>query len=302
MHKQKRSLVIVGLVLAHVAWGINTPAIKMAVESMPVTLFLALRYLLIALVLLPLAIKYWQPIARKDLLRQAAVAACFATNVFLLGYALTKTTSISAAAIDMLNPLIMLLLAAVFLGNRISRKSLIGVAAAFCGSLILIGRVWEINGSNEQLIGDLLLIIGVTCSVTGVILFKPLAQHYNPFQTTLIGLSLGNIPAITYAVSHVDSTTFSQITDRSLYGLILSAVSMLTANILFFYALRARNIAQISYYYYIQPAAVILAAWFLLAERPTISYVVGFAFIIVGVFIAEKNSVATPLKPSLRRG
>lgn len=294
--------VIACLVLAHVAWGINTPAIKIAVESISVPLFLTVRYVFIVFILLPFAIKYWQPIKFQDLLRQALVAGCFALEVFLIGIALTKTTSINTAAIEMFNPLIMLLLAALFLKGTINKRALLGVMIAFGGSLILVGHTWESGDRGAELFGALLVFIAVTAGVVGVILQKPLAEKYNPFQINLLGLSIGIIPSVVYVLANIEHTDFGAITERSLFGLLLSAISILAANILFFYALSVRKITQISFYYYIQPAVVILAAWFLLSERPTLSYWFGLLLIGIGVFIAEKyTSQKVSAKAKLRK-
>src|ERR1035438_9980790 len=100
MTKQKTSLIILSLAFAEVLWGLNTVFIKMGLQSIPVTIFIAIRFLIASLILLPFAIKYWKPITRKELLL-LTIASVFTVslNALALNIGLTKTTAINASII-----------------------------------------------------------------------------------------------------------------------------------------------------------------------------------------------------------
>ncbi len=62
---------------------------------------------------------------------------------------------------------------------------------------------------------------------------------------------------------------------------------MLSANILFFYALSKRKVAEISFYYYIQPVVAVAIAWLILNEKLSLAYAMGAVVVLVGIFIAQ---------------
>lgn len=292
MTKSKQKLALIAAALAYVCWGINTPAIKIAVESMPIPLFLVTRFIIIAIIMLPFVIYFWKPMKRKDLLRQIVVSAFFATGIFLLSYGLTKTSVSHAAVLGMLNPIIMLLFAYLFLKDKVRAKSLTGILIALVGACIIVGYrsadSTEVT-SSPQLLGDLAILLSVVCSVLGVITLKPLTKKYNPFQTTLVGLSIGILPMAFYLIGNPEMVSFDTITAKSFYGLLLSALTMALANILFFYALGKRKISQIIFYYYVEPVVIVVIAYLLLSEGFSLSYVIGSALVAAGLWIAETN-------------
>lgn len=292
MAKQTHKLALISAVMAYVCWGINTPAIKLAVESMPIALFLVTRFLIIAVILLPFALYFWKPMKRNDLIRQVAVSAFFATGIFLLSFGLTKTSVSHSAILGMLNPIIMLLFVFVFLKDKVRPQSLVGVFIALLGACIIViyrSKTGDGSDASGQLLGDAAVLLSVICSVIGVILLKPLTKKYSPFQTTLVGLTIGIIPMALYLGGNFEIINFSTVTTQSIYGLLLSAFTMASANILFFYALSKRKISQISFYYYIEPVVIVIIAYLLLNESFSISYLVGAIFVGLGLWIAETN-------------
>jgi drug/metabolite transporter (DMT)-like permease len=161
MTKQKYLLPILALIIANVMWGISTPLIKVGLESIPVALFIAVRFFLASLLLLPLAIRVWRPLKSKQLLILVLAAVLDITlSVPALNLGLTMTTASNAGLIWLLMPVLLFLLSVAFLKEKLSIKTFIGIILALAGSLLIVSKPWN-GGDMNSLTGNLLVILAV---------------------------------------------------------------------------------------------------------------------------------------------
>lgn len=64
---------------------------------------------------------------------------------------------------------------------------------------------------------------------------------------------------------------------------------VVSANTLYFYALKRKKVQSIGVYNYISLVTTMVAAWVLLAERPTPTFWVGTYLIILGIYVSEAH-------------
>ena len=285
MTKQKPVLPIIALTLAAILWGSNTTFIKLSVASIPVPLFMSIRFLAASLVILPFAIKTWKPLQMKDLLLVSLASIMYITlSALALNIGLTKTTATNAAIIWLLDPLILLVLSASFLRERLTLKTFLGIIVALTGALIIIGKPWDTGGS---LLGNLLIVLSVFCNVIFTIISKSLTKKTSTYQLTFLGLFIGVIPIAAYALIKLPATNFDVITARSWGWVACSTLAVLLANFFFFYGLRHRQVQQTGVYQYVDCLATFLTAWWLLAERPSSLFIIGAVLVFIGVYVVE---------------
>jgi drug/metabolite transporter (DMT)-like permease len=152
---------------------------------------LALTYtrFLLAVVCLFLYAKYKglslriEPKAWWDMLALGLVGM---TGYHLLFFqALRLTTAIKAAMIGATNPLISALLAAVFLGERLSGRRILLIFTALAGVLLTISN-WQPALLLRQgpSLGDLLMAAAVLCWASYAILVRRLVRRFDPIVTT----------------------------------------------------------------------------------------------------------------------
>lgn len=287
MSKQKFTLPILALIVANIIWGANTTFIKMAVASIPPDILLPLRFLFASLVLLPFAIKYWKPISLKDnLLFILASIFDISLSGLTLNIGLSKTSALNAAVITLLEPLLLFILSVEFLKERMSIKTFSGIILALIGSFIVIGKVWQ-GGGNNELIGNLFILISVFCFVTSVIIIKPILKKVSNYQATFMCIFPGIVPVALYALTQLHTWHIKATTTKSWQGLILSAFVILVANFLLYFALCYKQAQQAGIYLYLDPLATFITSWWLLSERPTVKFILGAALVFIGIYIAE---------------
>lgn len=288
MRKQKLLIPILALIIANVLWGFNTVFLKISLETIPPALNVGLRMVIASLCLLPLAIKTWKPLKKADLLR-FILASTFAVSLsgLCMNIALSKTSAFNSAAIWLLAPVFLLVLSASVLKEKISSRTFAGILIAILGSIIIIGKpVGALNPSNAAF-GNILIVLAVFFDCIGIMLAKPLMKKVSSYQATFLCLFPGAVPVLIYAVTKNQLSSISQVSKASSIAFVLSTIAIVTANLLFYYALRRKQAHSTGIYSYLDPAVTVIAAWFILGERPNTGFVIGASLVLLGIYLAE---------------
>ncbi|HEY4963890.1 MAG TPA: DMT family transporter [Candidatus Saccharimonadales bacterium] len=286
--KQKYLLPLLALVLANTLWGMNTFLIKMGLESIPVPIFIAIRFLTASLFILPFAIRSWKPLKRKDFLLLLLSSIFYITlSVTALNIGLSKTTASNAAIIWLLMPILLFLLSASFLREKLSLKTFLGITVALAGSLLIISKPWDAASGSAALTGNLLIVIAVFCNAISTIICKPLSKNIGSYQMTFMNFFPGILPIAIYACTKLGTWNIGATTTRSLTALVVSTVAVVIANFLFFYALRYKQVQSVGTYQYIDPLVTVAGAWVFLSERPIPTFYIGAVLVLIGVYIVE---------------
>lgn len=292
MPKQRVVLPIVALTVSSVLLGADTVFIKMGVASIPVAIFMTMRFLGASLFLSPPAIRNWRPLTFKAFLL-ASLASLFYVSLSSLALyiGLTKTTASNSAIIYLLGPLILLVLSAAYLKERLTARTFFGICMALAGSLIIIGKPWASAGSGSELVGNLLMVIAVFCVTISVVICKPLVKQVSIQQLTFLYMFLGILPIAIYALGQFHNWDVALTTTSGWVGLVGSTLSVVLAKPLFFFALKYKKAMDTGVYQYIESVATIALAWVLLAERPTPNFILGATLVFLGVCLAEFSNI-----------
>lgn len=286
-------LPIAALVAANILWGINNPLIKLGLESIPIPIFISIRFVIISLILLPFALRVWKPLQRRDVVLLVAASFLYITvSTYLLNIGLTKTSASNASIIDLLAPLLLFALAVIFLKEKLHLKTFLGLMVALAASLLIIGRPGEGSATgSDALLGNLIVVASVFCYVISVLIQKPLTKKTSPIQLAFMSIFPGTVLVTLYALTQLKTWDFAATTQASWLAMSASTLAVLGANLFFFYALSHKTAQSTGVYSYINPLAAITAAWFLLEERPSPLFAVSALLVIVGLYIVEARKV-----------
>ena len=284
---------IAALMVSSILLGADTVFIKMGVASIPVSIFMTMRFLSASLVLSPPAIRNWRPLTSKSFLLVSLASIFYVTLSSLALYiGLTKTTASNSAVIYLLGPLILLVLSASFLKERLSVRTFVGICIALAGSLIIIGKPWAGGGSGSELVGNLLMVIAVFCVTISVIICKPLAKQMSIQQLSFLYMFLGIFPIAIYAFKQFHGWDIASTTASGWWGLVGSILSVVLAKPLFFFALKHKKAMDTGVYQYVESVATIVIAWILLAEKPSTTFILGAVLVFAGVCLAEFSNIS----------
>lgn len=292
MRKQKLLLPILALIVANMLWGLNTIFIKIGLETIPPSLFVASRFAIAGLCVLPFALKNWKPLSKRETLHFIIASVVTITlSSFTLNLGLSMAPALNAAIIWLLGPILLLVLSASFLQEKISLRAFIGILVAILGSFIIIsGASQGSAGTTGTLAGNLLLVLSVLFQAIAVIISKPLMKKANTYQATFLFLFPGSIPLAIYAASTLHTSNLTKISHTSALAFIACTAIIIVANVLFYYGLNRKSAHTTGIYSYLDPAVTVVAAWFILSERPSTGFVMGAILILAGIYLSELHT------------
>lgn len=295
MFKQKNKylLPIFALIFAQVFWGINTPVIKLGLETVPLPIYHSVTILGASLLLLPMAIKNWKPLALKYyfILIIGSILTISVGNILLL-MGLQKTPSVNAPLIGLMQPILLVLLSVHILKEKFSLKTFAGIIISFTGALLILGEPWNWSGSSKDLlIGNVLLILSVLCSATSVLICKSVVKRANEYQVVFVELFVGILPTVIFALFTLTSMNLSSIDSIGVQAMAFNIFAVAAANYLFMYGLKRKKVQQVGMFSYIHPVVTAFSAWVILSEVPSSKIAIGGVLICIGIILSEARNI-----------
>ena len=189
----------------------------------------------------------------------------------------------TAAMLIQVGPLLVTLLAAMFLGERLTPYVVVGVAVAFCGVAIISLANGE-SGSGDVW-GVVLTIVAAVGYAIGVVAQKPLTARIPPFELVLLSCLIGIVSSIPFAGGLADLADASLST--WVWIIYLGVFPTALAFSTWAYALKRMGAARLSITTFLVPVIAIALAWIVLSETPQPLAYLGGALCVVGVLISR---------------
>jgi drug/metabolite transporter (DMT)-like permease len=267
-------------------WGSSFVAIRDAGQTLSPG-SLALGRLLVSLVVLGAAALIWrEPLpGRPDLLRIAAFGVLFlGVYSVALNEAERRVDAGTAAMLINTGPILIALLAGIFLREGFPRRLFAGCAVAFSGC-VLIGLASSRSGSRAGL-GIALLLVAASAYAAAVVIQKPVLARASPLQVTWLGCAAGAVVCLPFApglVAELDDAGATAVGWIVYLGVAPTALGFAT----WAYALRRTSAGRLASLAHLIPVVAILLGWALLGETPPLLAAVGGALCLAGVFLAR---------------
>jgi drug/metabolite transporter (DMT)-like permease len=269
-------------------WGSAFVAIRDAGQSLSPG-SLALGRLLVSLVVLGVAAL----ISREPLPQRRDLLGIGAFGVLFLGvYSVTlneaerRVDAGTAAMLINIGPILIAVLAGIFLKEGFPRWLFAGCAVAFSGC-VLIGLANSQSGSRAG-VGIALLVLAAFAYASAVVIQKPLLARVSPLQVTWLGCVGGAVVCLPFAptfVGELDDAGAGAIGWMVYLGIAPTALGFAT----WAYALRRMSAGRLASLAYLIPVVAILLGWALLDETPPSLAAVGGALCIAGVALARRR-------------
>ena len=254
---------------------------KPAFESFPPILLMGIRFTFAASLLI-----WWFPIP-KGYLKKIFFASLIANT---LQYSITYTglnyIDASAAVLLVQTEVPFGVIFAYFmLREKPSMRALIGIAIAFVGVYILTGS----PNLDGKFFGITLTIIGSAIWALGQVIVKPLSKEINPLAL-VAWLALFSGPLLITLSSIIDGDTIKYLSeakfDHWMIAFYIGFIMQPVTYGCFYYVLKNNPLYKVLPIVTMGiPPTGLLAAIFLLGEKPTQELFIGGAIIIVGVIL-----------------
>lgn len=186
------------------------------------------------------------------------------------------------------SPILIAILAGIFLREGFPLPLVIGIAIAFAGSVV-VGMTSEGDeGAGAPIIGVLLCLLAAVVYAVSVVIQKGVVQRVSAIQVTFWACAIGMVSTTPWTGQLISelSVAPAAVTWTVVYlGIFPTAIAFTT----WAYALRTLPVGPLGATTYVVPALVIGMSWLILAEVPTWGAVIGGVMCLIGVAVARRR-------------
>ena len=254
---------------------------KPAFESFPPILFMGLRFVFAASILI-----WWFPIPKGYLIKIFIASLIANTLQYSITYSgLDLIDASSAVLLVQLEVPFGVIFAFFMLKEKPTIRALIGISIAFVGVYVLTGS----PNLDGKIIGIGLTILGSAIWALGQVLVKPLSKEINPLAL-VAWMALFSGPILISLSAIIDGNTIEYLANAEInHWIIAIYIGFIMQPITygcFYYVIKNNPIYKVLPIVTMGiPPTGLLAAIFLLGEEPTQELFIGGAIIIIGVIL-----------------
>lgn len=287
-----------GLAVGVTAASTASTFIRLAQGSMTSLAVAAWRLTIATLILAPFALatcrKEWRALTRREWGLIGASGLLLAAHFYTWITSLALTSVAASVVLVATAPLFVGAISHFFLKERMSRQTVIGMAVALAGSLI-IGLADAGEGAH-QIAGDLLALFGAL-AVAGYML---IGRKLRAQQTTPLSLLAYVFPVYgTAALVLMGTALFSGVAlggypaQAWLWLTLMAVFPQIVGHSMLNWALGHVSATFVALAVLAEPIGSTLLAWLILREPPTLSTFIGGLLILIGIMAATAKSSQT---------
>jgi len=277
------------LILVTAVWGLTFVQVKDAVAIYPVLPFLALRFAIASLVLVPFALRRIRVLGGRGAASAGLAGALLAAGYTLQTLGLERTTVSSAGFVTGMYVVLTPLIAFACFRVRIARAVWGGVALATLGLGLLAG----VHGGG--LGGDALVLAGAAVYSLQIVLMERYAPRYDPLGFTLVEMLaacalLAVLAAPSFSVPHGWTVWGALLVT----GIFASALAFLIQS----WAQRHTSATQTAVVFTLEPVWAAIFGYWLAGDRLGAAGWAGCAAIMAGILVAGREGGEAEVAPA----
>lgn len=179
---------------------------------------------------------------------------------------LALTSPVNASIIMTSNPIVVMLISAWFLKQRITLQKSVGVVLGAVGAVALLWISNQATVKESSLIGDIYILINSLSFAFYLVLVKPLVEKYSPILLTAWLFTIGSVVVIPFGGMGISTVEWTSLTPWQWFsvGYVIVFTTFMTY-LLNNLAIRLTTSTVVSSYVYLQPVLA-TAFGFLLAD------------------------------------
>ena len=235
-----------------------------------------------------------EKVDRKDIIR-LAICGIFgvAINQLFFFKGLNITTPINAAIIMTSNPVLVIIMSAVILHEKLNIRKGIGIALGLIGASALILNGGNLSGNTDFMLGNTFVFINAISYGLYLVLVKPLMQKYHPITVMFYVFSFGFLYVLPFGYSELLAVEWSSFPPKIMWEVTFVVVcTTVVAYLLNSSALKQLNPSTVSIYIYTQPVLATLFAIFRNSDTLDEMKIISASIIFIGVYLVS----VSPLK------
>jgi len=289
------------MMLAVVFWALAFSFIQIGLDKLSFINLTIMRFFVVCvsfLILIVLKRNWFSKIYKKDI-PSIFLLGFFGVMVYHFGlnYGEQYITAGAASLIIATSPVYIVILAAVFLKEKITFFKFLGIILALFGVIIIsiLGRQGE-KIQIQTAFAAIAVLIAAIFSAFYTIAGKKLLSRYNGLSLTAYAILFGSI--ILVPLSIFNSSLINEVSNMQFETwfavIFLGVFSTVIGYGIWYMALEIKTASEISVYLYAIPVLSTIASYLLFKDTITIFFILGGIFVIIGIVLVnmrQKNSI-----------
>lgn len=261
-------------------WGVTFTVVKQAVESVDVFVFLAQRFILAFILILPISAIQGKQLSRRTV-RQGCLMGLFLFGAYAFQtVALRFTSASNTGFLTGLNVVMVPVIASLILRHRIPAPIKIAVALSVAGLFLLCG-----NGSLDFNMGDILAAACAVCVSLHLIYTGEFARTSDFYWLTAIQLGMVALLSVIFALARGKQILVWY--PHLLWTLLICAVIATVFAFLVQTSMqRYISHTKTALIFCTEPVFAAIYAWFAIDERLGLYGIVGALLILAGMVVS----------------
>ena len=283
------------MTLMIIVWALAFPFIKIGLKELSFVNLTIMRFFVVCIVLTLILLfqrKRFSKLQKKDAIPIFLLGFLGVTSYHLgLNYGEQFISPGAASLIIATIPVFVVILAFVFLRERMSLKTLLGIIIALCG-VVLISILGRQNASIDisYVLGALAVLIAALLGAFYTVAGKKLLDRYTALSLTVYAMLIGSLGLIPF----ISSSLFEQVGNMSSDGwfavIFLGLFSTVIGYVLWYMALEIKTASEVSVYLYAVPVLSTIVSYQWFGDEITLFFLLGGLLVIIGLIIVNSES------------
>lgn len=230
-----------------------------------------------------------QPYTYQNLLLLLSSGILFAANLVCIAWSLTQTSVAISAVLHNLAPIFTSLGAWLLFSQGFNRQFIIGMVIAFGGAIGI--ELEELATATSNLVGSSVAILSAIIAALYLLVVEQLRTKFDSvtIQLWVCGISaLVMLPFVLFSGDRLFPSTL----DGWIWAISLALVCQIVGQGLLTYSLDKFSSVVVSLVHLLEPVISSIFAWVIFWERLSFSNWVGFAVLLIGLYLAVSSQAA----------
>ncbi|MEE8168490.1 MAG: DMT family transporter [Candidatus Hydrothermarchaeales archaeon] len=285
------------LLAATLMWGASFVLIKVGLEEIPPVTLATLRFSFASLIFLAAISRYKlrESIGclKEDFLILSGIGftGIFLPNV-LQNIGMQYTTASISSILMATGPIFVAVLAAIFLGESLGARKIIGIGIALFGAAMIStqGDIAAVRELSSHTFGNILLLLSAVSYGPSTILAKIGVRDRDPILVVSWSTILGSLLLIAFTPFYEPVDVVLRLSPHA-WGIVIALAILPTAVAFLFWfeALKRMEASKVSFFIFFIPVFATIFAYFFLQEAVTGFVIANAALVLFGVYLAESE-------------
>jgi drug/metabolite transporter (DMT)-like permease len=279
------------LTFATATWGSAFIAGKYAVQSFEPATVAFFRFFGAAILLFPLMFIMEKNRQKPNLKDYCLFAVLGLTGIALYNIffflASKHAPVIKSSLFIASNPVLIVLMSALFLKETITRNNVIGLAIALSGAFFIItdGHLMNLIQLGFEPIDFVLMGAVVSWALYSVV-GKIVLKKFSSVESTTYAVAFGTLFLLPFALAETSWQDVQQASGTTWVAIIhMSVLVTVVSFVMYYNGIKEVGAAKASIFINVMPVSAVIMATLFLGEKFTAAHAIGAAFVLSGVYI-----------------